>query len=145
MIDELLARLSSPPVLAVLGGVSIFSFFATLIGVPYFLTRIAPDYFIKPPEQGAPLSSSRGLLVILRNLLGGLLFLLGLLLLVLPGQGLLTVLVGLLLLDFPGKRRFEIWLIRKPAVHQTINRLRRRAGKAELTLRDSWLPPPPSA
>jgi hypothetical protein len=56
----------------------------------------------------------------------------GLVMLVVPGQGLLTIVVGLMLLDFPGKYRLERWLATRPKVWQSINWLRRRAGYEEL-------------
>ena len=40
-----------------------------------------------------------------RNLLGGLLILLGLVMLVTPGQGILTIVLGFTIMDFPGKKR----------------------------------------
>jgi len=44
-----------------------------------------------------------------KNLLGVLLFMLGLIMLVTPGQGILTLLFGLMLMNFPGKYRVERW------------------------------------
>ena len=56
----------------------------------------------------------------------------GVLMLVLPGQGVLTILIGLTLLDFPGKRRFVRRLLMRPRVFRVINRLRRRFGRPPL-------------
>ena len=53
----------------------------------------------------------------------------GLILLVLPGQGLLTILIGLLLLDFPGKRAVELKLVRRPGIAAFLNRMRARHGR----------------
>ena len=53
-----------------------------------------------------------------------------------PGPGLLVVLGGLGLLDFPGKRRLEQWLIHRPMVHRTANRIRKRYGKPPLVLEE---------
>lgn len=49
-----------------------------------------------------------------------------------PGQGFLTVFIGLMLVDFPGKVRLERAIIRRPAVHGFVNRLRRRFGRPPL-------------
>jgi hypothetical protein len=54
--------------------------------------------------------------------------------LVLPGQGVLTILAGITLLNYPGKRRLELWLVRRPAIHRAIDWIRRRAGRAPLEL-----------
>ena len=37
-------------------------------------------------------------------------------------------------MDFPGKRRLERWLVSRPTVLNTINRLRQRYGKPPLVL-----------
>jgi hypothetical protein len=142
-------RLSSPEILIALAVLSAVTFVASLIGVPFFLSRLPQDYFSRRereelgiPAQPKPLW--RVGLYVLQNALGVLLLVLGLLMLVLPGQGLLTLLVGLLLVDFPGKRKIERWLIARPSVLRTINSLRRRAGREPLEPRASWLPPEPS-
>jgi hypothetical protein len=76
----------------------------------------------------------RWLGLILKNLAGGLLVFLGLVLSVpgIPGQGLLTVLIGLVLIDFPGKRKVERAILRRPQIRETVGRLRRRFGKPPL-------------
>jgi hypothetical protein len=56
----------------------------------------------------------------------------GLVLLVLPGQGLLTMLAGLVLLDLPGKRAFERRVVARPRVLSALNWLRARAGREPL-------------
>jgi UPF0716 family protein affecting phage T7 exclusion len=69
---------------------------------------------------------------VVRNVFGSLLLVVGVLMLVLPGQGLLTILIGLTLLDFPGKRRFVRRLLMRPQVLRVINAIRRRFGVAPL-------------
>jgi hypothetical protein len=74
--------------------------------------------------------------LIIKNILGVLLVLLGLLLSLpgIPGQGLLTILIGVMLLNFPGKRRLERRLVSQPKVLAAINALRARFGKPALML-----------
>jgi len=67
---------------------------------------------------------------LLKNLLGALLVVMGLVMLVTPGQGLLTLLAGLLLMNFPGKYRMERWLVLRPGVMRALNWLRQRQGHA---------------
>ena len=62
------------------------------------------------------------------------LVLMGLAMLVLPGQGVLTLLIGISLLDFPGKRKLEKKIVRAPTVHRAIDAIRRRAGQPPLLL-----------
>ena len=141
-----LLPLLSPGVLIGLGVFSVVTFVASLVGVPFFLSRLPADYFTQRErvELGIPEQSPGALrlfLRVLKNLLGVLLLLLGVLMLVLPGQALLTLLVGAFLVDFPGKRKFERWVIARPWVLSTINRLRKRTGQPPLEPRLSWFPP----
>lgn len=143
---EWLAPLLSPALLLGLTIFSLVTFIASLVGVPYFLSRLPADYFSRReraalglPEDAQP--GGRIVLRVLRNLLGFVLILLGIVMLVLPGQALLTILIGAFLMDFPGKRRFERWIVARPQVLKTLNALRRRAGKPPIEARRSWLPP----
>ena len=61
--------------------------------------------------------------------LGMLLVLLGLIMLVTPGQGILTLLVGLLLMNFPGKYQLERWLVSRRGVMRALDWLRKRKGQ----------------
>jgi hypothetical protein len=78
----------------------------------------------------------RGLGLLTKNLAGGLLVVLGLIMALpgVPGQGLLTMLIGLTLLSFPGKRRLERRFVRIPALLGAINRLRTRFARPPLEL-----------
>jgi hypothetical protein len=131
----------TPSVLVALGLFGVAAFIASLIGVPWFFTRMPADYFRRPDRDPRLQSGGAMLLRVLRNLLGALLMIVGIVCLVLPGQGLLTLVVGLVLLDFPGKRRLERWLLNRGPVLRGINALRRRAHHPPLEMRDSWLPP----
>ena len=76
------------------------------------------------------------LLVIAKNVAGGVLVILGLIMSVpgVPGQGLLTALIGVSLLNFPGKRRLERRFVRIHAVFRNVNRLRARFHRPPLEL-----------
>ena len=74
------------------------------------------------------------LVLLAKNLLGVVFVLMGIAMLVLPGQGLLSIFVGVMLLNFPGKYRFERWLIKKPSVLRSINWLRRKSRRPPLVL-----------
>lgn len=71
-----------------------------------------------------------------KNLIGLILFVLGIIMVLpgVPGQGILTMLIGLTLLDFPGKRGFERRLIGKPSILKLINALRARFHRPDLQL-----------
>jgi hypothetical protein len=115
-------------------GLSLLCLVATVMGVPWVVARLPRDYFNQSHRE---LWRQRGdapwfalLLGGIKNLVGALLVLLGLIMLVTPGQGLLTLLVGLLLMNFPGKYRLERWLVGRPGVLRALNWLRGRSGHA---------------
>jgi hypothetical protein len=91
------------------------------------------DFFVRPAAHGL-WHSHRALriaLLLVKNLLGGMTFLLGVVLALplVPGPGLLFMLIGIGLLDFPGKHALERRLLRMPRVLAGVNRLRARFGK----------------
>ena len=74
--------------------------------------------------------------LILKNVLGFLLVLIGIVL-SLPfvfGQGLLTILIGLTMMDFPGKRSLELRLVRFRPIKSAIDWMRAKAGREPLQL-----------
>lgn len=116
--------------------VSVLTFLVSLIAVPWLLARIPTDYFVR--ERPRRVHGERWLVWLLRkivkNLVGLVLFLAGLAMVGLPGQGLLTMFIGLSLLDFPGKRKLELNLIRRPSVQRAVNWMRARKGQPPLLL-----------
>lgn len=98
---------------------------------PWVVLRLPSDYFSDhAPESRSPKTAGvRLLFVVMRNLLGVLLIAAGVLMLVLPGQGVLTILAGLLVMKFPAKRRLFRHLYRRPEVSRGLNWLRRRFGR----------------
>jgi hypothetical protein len=111
-------------------GLSLVALVGTIIGVPWVVTRLPHDYFSRPRRavwrDTADEPVFALVLGVFKNLLGALLVLLGLVMLVTPGQGLLTLLVGLLLMNFPGKYQLERWLVLRPGVLRGLNWLRSR-------------------
>jgi hypothetical protein len=119
-----------------LGGLAIVGWLLVRLPARYFTAGHSRDFWI----DRHPVLRWSG--VLLKNLLGALLVGLGVVLAMpgVPGPGLLTILIGVMLLDFPGKRRFELWLLRRPRIHQAIDRLRARWGKPPLELDGPELP-----
>ncbi len=96
----------------------------------YFSTHYVQDFLPNSPwivRWGA---------VILKNLLGAFLIIVGILLSLpgVPGQGLLTILLGLIMLDIPGKRPIEARIIKRPTILSAINNLRAKYSKPPLIL-----------
>jgi len=101
--------------------VSAVFFLFSLIAAPMVAVKIPPDYFR---------------LKVVKNIMGYVFIGTGLLMLVLPGQGVLTILIGFILADFAGKDRMVNWLIRRGSVIKSINWLRKRGGAKPLVLED---------
>jgi UPF0716 family protein affecting phage T7 exclusion len=74
--------------------------------------------------------------IILKNLLGIVLIVIGILLSLpgVPGQGILTILLGLIMLDIPGKRPLVAKIIQQPKVLAAVNDLRARYEKPPLIM-----------
>jgi hypothetical protein len=114
--------------------------FVTSIAVTIFVLIKLPDTYFKASHgrefwvERHPVLRWGGLIV--KNLLGVLLVLLGVLMSLpgVPGQGVLTILLGVMLLDFPGKRGLELKLVSRPKVLRTINRIRQRFDRPPLQL-----------
>ena len=107
--------------------VSVTSFALTLIAVPVTLVRLSPDYFISSRHSRHSRSSSvshpviRTLWELTKFILGLTLVVIGILMLVLPGQGIITILIGIMLLRFPGKYRLERWILSRERVFRSAN------------------------
>ena len=103
------------------------------------LIRLPPDYFGTPRAQSIQDTGHGiffGIGIVLKNLLGAILIVLGAILSVpgLPGQGLLTVLAGVFLLDFPGKRKLLCKMLSRPLLLQSINRMRTKFSRPPLVI-----------
>lgn len=69
---------------------------------------------------------------LVKNILALVLVVLGIAMLVLPGQGILAILLGVMLGDFPGKLRLQRWLLGRPKVMNSLNWLRKKFKKPPL-------------
>ena len=111
----------------------LLSLAVTILLLPTFITRLPIDYFTDDRVADAtPRTLPHLALRILKNAVGVVLVVAGVLMTVLPGQGLLTILVGLVLVEFPGKRRLERAVARRPAVRAFLDGVRLRRGVAAL-------------
>ncbi len=115
------------------GTASALMFVFSLLMLPWLLSRIPADYFRRQPPVTTwiMLMTPRNLL---RNLLGLPILVAGILMLVLPGQGLLTVLLGLAIMQFPGKYSLERWLVSRRGILQSINWIRHQSGVCALDI-----------
>ena len=113
-------------------------FILSLLALPWLVAKIPQDYFVPKKRQPSSWKNqhpvARLLTLIGKNLLGYGLILAGLLMLLLPGQGILTLVTGLLLIDYPGKFRIERRIVRTPAILNGLNWLRAKAKKPPLII-----------
>ena len=121
-----------------LGTLSLIVLAITVVALPVVVIKLPEGYFTA--EGREPASRSRkhpvlwAALSFLKNLLGILLVLVGLAMLVLPGQGTVTILIGLALTNFPGKYAIEHRIVCRPAVGRTLNRIRELGGVPPLRM-----------
>jgi len=121
-----------------IAGASILTLLAFLIVIPLLAIRIPSDYFAHERFHKKLWADHhlvlRMVLLTGKNLLGYVFVGVGIVMLVLPGQGMLTILAGIMLLDFPGRYRLVRWIVARPQVLRTLNWLRWRAGRPSLYL-----------
>lgn len=122
MPDDLSSWFSQPAVMWSVGGFSVVAVLATIILVPRYVAKLPADYLRSGDRKQNPSVPLR----IARNALGVLLVLLGIAMLLLPGQGVITLLVGVLLVDFPGKQKLIQRVLGRPKILQSVNKLRAR-------------------
>jgi len=103
----------------------------------FVMIKLPADYFsssyAKNQNTDAPFFIRWGG-VILKNLIGVILIIAGIVMVVTPGPGGLTILLGLIMMDIPGKRPLEAKLIQRPTVFSAINNLRARYNKPPLIM-----------
>jgi hypothetical protein len=98
----------------------------SILLIPLLLIQLPADHFVARPVQPPRHPLLFASLWLLRNLLALLLFVAGVLMLFLPGQGLLTLLLAAACADLPGKQRLERALLRRPLIFQGANWIRKR-------------------
>jgi hypothetical protein len=124
--------------LFLLGSLSIFILIISVFMMVLIISFLPEDYF--KSENRNLISSIQNsrypllklLVLITKNFFGVLLLLSGILMLVLPGQGILTIITGLVFMDYPGKYKFERKLLRQKGVINSINWIRSRLSKPSL-------------
>jgi hypothetical protein len=112
---------------------SVLTFLISLIMLPWLILALPSDYFVE--KERHPLAWKHGgivlrlIILFIKNLLGYVLFFIGLALLVLPGQGILTLLAALILMDFPGKFLFLRGMARREHIQNLLNWIRHKGNK----------------
>jgi hypothetical protein len=120
-------------------GLFVVTFSASLAVTAWILVKLPANYFSASHRFQWFVDRSPALRfvgIVGKNLLGGVLFVLGVIMSLpgVPGQGILTILLGLMLMDIPGKHKVERKIVSRPRVRDTINRIRARFHKRPLEL-----------
>ena len=119
-----------------LGTLSFTIFIFSLLTIKWLVALIPSDYFIK--KNNSEFRSNYPIFwlvsIIIKNLVGYTLIVGGILMLVLPGQGLFTIFVGLMLSNYPGKFYIERKFIAIPSVLSAINWLRKKSNTPSIKI-----------
>lgn len=109
------------------------------IVITYFITQMDKQYFLRRKfSQGELINhlhltsmnrSVACVVKIAKIILGMGLLVCGILMLVLPGQGLVTILIALSMIPFPGKDKIEQRILARNSVRSTLNWIRLKAKK----------------
>lgn len=126
-ISNLLAEYEK--ILIIIGIVSAIVLVVSLLTMPWLLGKIPVNYF---SDNNQCLNKCNFFITMIKNFIGLILLLTGIVMLITPGQGIISILLGLFLMQFPGKRQLELMLINNNITFQTINWLRSKAGKPPL-------------
>ena len=137
MLQSFMSWIDSHSVLVTWMGVSsAVVFVVSLLSLPWLVSLIPEDYFCYRERTPANWKDEhplvRLILLTLKNLLGMILLIGGIIMLIIPGQGLLTIIMGILLLDYPGKFQLERRIVNIPSVYRSLNWLRKKRGKPPL-------------
>lgn len=95
-----------------------------ILALPRVVSRLPVDWFAREPAPLGVRLRAHPARLVGRNVLGGVLMVLGALMLVLPGQGVLTLLVGVLLTDLPVRRPVIRWVTRRHVLVRALQRVR---------------------
>ena len=118
------------------GSISLFVFLFSLLSIKWLVSLISEDYFIN--KKNSKIKTSNifiwYIVLIFKNLIGYSLILGGIMMRVLPGQGLFTIIIGLMMSNYPGKYSIEKKFIAIPTILKSINWLRRKSNKPPIRI-----------
>jgi len=115
---------------------SVIGFIGSLIVIPWILIQIPSDYFSHEKRQKHQWHNDLPILslvfLLMKNILGAIFIISGIIMLFMPGQGIITIIIGIILVDFPGKYKIERWIINHTAMLKYINKLRAKAKQSPI-------------
>lgn len=102
----------------------------SLILLPWYINRLPEDFFRNERYHTAKSLFHHPLI----NLLGVFMIVAGVLMLLLPGQGLIAIAAGIMIMRFPGKLAMIRKVIHYPRILDSLNWIRRRGKQIPFTL-----------
>jgi hypothetical protein len=121
-MDGILAQINA----AWMFGIAIATLILGIVGGMAALVLIPGNYFSSRRKKKSKGGSSwqQIALRIGKNIAGVAFLILGVVMMITPGPGVIFLLMGVSLVDIPGKRRLQRYLISRPAVLRTVNKIR---------------------
>lgn len=117
----------------ILGGLSALTFLGSLIVIPWIISKMPEDYFVRHrklvEERHEKHPVAARFIFFIRNTSGVFFLFAGILMLFLPGQGIVTILIGICLTDFPRKHKIVDYLITRQRVTRILNWIRKKEKK----------------
>lgn len=118
--------------LVTLAAISMLLLLISVLATPRLVAQLPADYLLQRPQTVQKRSVLRLALRAVRNAIGFVLIVLGLIMLLIPGPGLVTLLIGISMASFPGKQRLLRHLATRESVFNSLNWMRRRHNKVPL-------------
>ena len=119
-----------------LGLLSFLIFIFSLVSIKRLVALIPSDYFVS--KKDTKFKSEYHFIwlisMIIKNIIGYVLIIGGILMLLLPGQGLFTIFIGLMMSNYPGKYYNEKKIIPIASILKTINWLRKQSDKEPIII-----------
>ena len=105
-------------------------FFLTIAMTLWVIVKLPKDYFSSPRKEVTKKIGLQSVAIkIARNCLAVVLIVSGVVMLVLPGQGLLTILIGVIVMDTSYKHHLEAKLMQQAKIKSALNKIRKRYNK----------------
>lgn len=118
--------------------IGVVGFIGSLVVIPWILIKIPHDYFRAEKRQKCPWEHYpkvvRWIVIVIKNIVGFVLILSGIVMLFTPGQGVLTIIGGIVLMNFPHKYTLMRGIIKNTKILKLINALRAKANREPLSV-----------
>ena len=119
-----------------LGLLSVLTFIGSLIAIPWIIARLPINYFIRHRQLFAESHSRHPLVArltfVLRNFVGIVFLVAGIVMLILPGQGIITILIGISFMDYTQKHHLVDYFVRRQTVIRLLHWIRKKEKKPPL-------------